>query len=156
LQLGNGVAAIQGVDYGNLLITMHSGYFHKNPLEGEPLRLFLEGWEKINSDYVLEQLTKIVGSKGTLDINGSVLNIEVLGGVRLEPKEADEVWLNPDKVTDISTKMGENGYLAMGNPEIFENIKNNSHEIIINFCGWGPQSQTTYYRYVILLKVTRS
>jgi hypothetical protein len=154
LTVGNGVGVIRPENYGNLLLGLHSGYSHKKPLEGEIFRLFLEYIGGYGENYVLEKLKEIEGSKGVITTpEGLELNVKIVGGVRLQPAESEELRSDPSNVLDIVTKKIGNKYLAIGNAEIFESIKTNGHELLINFCGWGPNQEPTYYRYVLLLNV---
>lgn len=154
LKVGTGVGVIRPENYGNLIMGLHSGYFHKKPLEAEIFRLFLEYVGENGTEYVLDKLQEISGSKGILITpEGLELNVEITGGVRLQPTESEELRLNPANVLDIITRKDGDKFLAIGNVKIFENIKTDGHEILINFCGWGPNQETTYYRYVILLNV---
>ncbi len=153
LTAGNGVGVIRPENYGNLLLSVHSGYINNKPLQGEMLRKFLEYWGQSDTKYILKRLAEIAGSKGTLFTSDGSVKVEIVGGVRLQHAESEELWLNPEVVLDIATKKDAHGFLAIGNPQIFENIKTDSHEILINFCGWGPNQIYSYYRYVILLNV---
>jgi len=81
-----------------------------------------------------------------------VFQIEVIGAIRLQHEESGEINLNPEMVLDIVTKTVDGQYISLGNVEPFEKAKS-EHRLMINFCGWGPNKQTTYYRYVILIDI---
>jgi hypothetical protein len=154
LKVGNGVSVIRPDEYGNLLIGMHSGYYHNKPLDGEILRFFFENRGNRSDSYIQENLSTILGTKGVFNANGTFLNIEVTGAVRLQHPEAEELRTYPTKVFDIVTRKYNDGvYLALGNPEVFENAKSGTRQILLNFCGWGPGPDYSYYRYIVLLKV---
>ena len=154
LQVGNGIGLIRKENFGNLLLLMHSGYFHNKPLQAEVLRFFFERWGKNGEDYVIQKLAEIEGSTGSIYINDeSVIEVKITAAVRLENGEAEELRLHPENVLNIVAKKNESGFIALGNPETFDSVKNNGHEILITFCGWGPNQETTYYRYVVLMEV---
>ncbi len=156
LEVGNGVGVSRVENYGNISLGTHSGYYYDEelkrdePLEVEALRYFLEKWGKTSEGAVLKKLQQAVGSRGKLYSDGAVLEVEVIAAIRMDHDAAEEILLNPEQVLDIITS---GNYESLGNAEAFETVKNNGHEILINFCGWGPNQEPTYYRYVILLNV---
>ncbi len=150
LEVGNGVGVSRVENYGNISLGLHSGFHLDLPLEVEALRYFLEKWGKTSEGAVLKKLQQAVGSRGKLYSDGAVLEVEVIAAIRMDHDAAEEIRLNPEQVLDIITS---GNYESLGNAEAFETVKNNGHEILINFCGWGPNQEPTYYRYVILLNV---
>ncbi len=142
---------------GNLMITIHSGYYNDRPLDAEILRFYIEKWGDEETDYVLNRLLKMIGSSGVLYSGESNLKAEVLGGIRLENNEALELNKYPENVLDIATKKKGGDYIALGNVEAFEELKNKEgHNIMLSFCGWGPDNNYSYYRYLVLLKITEN
>jgi len=148
-----GTSVIRPDIYGNLLIGCHSGYYDDKPLNCEELRHYVEKWGKEDEQHIEEKLSKMVGSTGILSTGNISLDVKVLGGVRLDNPEMLEVNSKPEEVVDIVTKKKDGNYVALGNAEIFEGLKEDGHEILVNFCGWGPNENYTHYRYVILLEV---
>jgi len=138
----------------NLIITIHSGYYNDQPLDAEALRFYIERWGNEETSYVSNRLLKMIGSSGVLYSDGHTLRVNVIGGIRLENNEALELNKYPENVLDIATKKKGTEYIALGNIEPFEELKNgNGHNLILSFCGWGPNNNYSYYRYLILLKV---
>ena len=156
LELGNGIGVSRAENYGNIFIGIHSGYFyneelkHDEELEAEPFRFNLEKWGKTSEKAILKKLQQAVGSRGKLYANGTEVEVEVVTAIRIDHTAAEEIQLNPEQVLDIVT---DDRYESIGNADAFEAAKINGHEIMINFCGWGPNLEPTYYRYVILLNV---
>lgn len=160
-KVGNGVGLIRVENYGNLLLMLHSGVTHGKDLEAESLRFFLERYGNKSREYVLGPLSDLVGFEGSIYINGiPLVDLEVLAGVRLQNAQAKEIQMHPLEVLDIVAKKDAKGdYLADGNEaafKAFENSKDNSHKILITFCGGGPDRDPTYYRYVLLIEVNES
>ena len=152
LAINSKTGVIRSEKYGNLLLSLHSGYtLSEHPLEAEFLRYSLEKWGN-NTEYVEKKLYEIIGSKGTITFDGVEFQIEITGAIRLQKDESDEINSYPENVLDIATKSINGQYVAMGNTEPFEKAKFN-HELMINFCGWGPNNQPTYYRYIILIDI---
>ena len=153
LKLNSRTGLIEDEKYNNLLLTLHSGYTQSDrPLEGEFLRYSMERWGE-EEEYVENKLSEVVGSKGYISFDGIEFQIEVIGAIRLQKDESLEINSLPVAVLDIATKKDEEGqYIALGNVDPFEDAKL-SHELIINFCGWGPNQQYTYYRYIILVDI---
>ena len=152
LNLESKTGVIRKDNYGNLLLGLHSGYTKsERPLEVEFLRYSLEEWGK-GVEYVEDKLSEIIGSNGTLTFNEHEFQIEIIGAVRLRHEESEEVNLSPETVLDIVTKTVDDQYIALGDTGPFEKAKS-EHRLMINFCGWGPNKQTTYYRYIILIDV---
>lgn len=151
--LGNGI--IRKETYGNLFITAHSGYLNSDinkPLEAEVFRFALEEWGE--KDRTVEKnMKQIPGTRGTVIINKVPFKAEITGIVRLMKEESDYINIHPTEALDIITKKIDGKYLAQGNPSAFEKIKKNSHELLLSFCGWGPGKDTSYYRYVFLIKI---
>lgn len=150
LEVGNGIGVSRAENYGNILIGIHSGYHKDEPLEAEPFRFYFERRGKTSEESVLKKLQQAVGSRGKLYSSGTEVEVEVVAAIRMDHNAAEEIRLNPERVLDIVT---DERYESIGNVEAFETVKNNGHEIMINFCGWGPNLEPTYYRYVILLNV---
>ncbi|AHB40649.1 MAG: hypothetical protein ACD_25C00084G0001 [uncultured bacterium] len=150
LEVGNGIGVSRAENYGNILIGIHSGYHKDEPLEAEPFRFYFERRGKTSEESVLKKLQQAVGSRGKLYSSGTKVEVEVVAAIRMDHNAAEEIRLNPEQVLDIVT---DGRYESIGNAEAFETVKNNGHEIMINFCGWGPNLEPTYYRYVILLNV---
>lgn len=153
LSLNSKTGVIRSEKYGNLLLGIHSGYaLPERPLEAEFLRHSLERWGE-GTEYVEKKIYEIIGSKGTITFNGNEFLIEVIGAIRLQKEESEGINLFPENVLDIATKMNNDGqYIALGNVEPFEKAKF-GHELMINFCGRGPNNQPTYYRYIILIDI---
>lgn len=154
LSLNSRTGLIEDEKYNNLLLTLHSGYtLPDRPLEGEFLRYSMEKLGEEEEEYVEKRLLEVIGSKGTMSLDGAKFQIEVIGAIRLRREESLEINSFPSTVLDIATKKDEKGqYVALGNAEPFEDAKL-SHELIINFCGWGPNKQYTYYRYLFLIDI---
>ena len=154
LSLNSRTGLIEDEKYNNLLLTLHSGYTRSDrPLEGEFLRYSMEKLGEEEEDYVEKKLSEVIGSKGTMSFDGTKFQIEVIGAIRLQRQESLEINSFPSTVLDIATKKDEEGqYIALGNVEPFE-LSKLSHELIINFCGWGPNKQYTYYRYLFLIDI---
>jgi len=141
----------------NLIITIHSGYHNDRPLDAEALRFYIERWGNEETNYISNKLLKMTGSSGILYSDGYILRVNVIGGIRLENNEALEINKYPENVLDIATKKEGVEYVALGNIEPFEELKNgNGHNLILSFCGWGPDNNYSYYRYLILLKIIES
>lgn len=152
LSLESKTGVIRNDDYGNLLLSLHSGYTKSDrPLEAEFLRFSLEEWGK-GTEYVEKKLSEIIGSSGTLVFNEHEFQIEVIGATRLQYEESEELNISPETVLDIATKTVDDQYIALGDIRPFEKAKS-EHRLMINFCGWGPNKQTTYYRYIILIDI---
>ncbi len=153
LGLDSKTGVIRKDNYGNLLLGLHSGYLLASgrPLEAEFLRYSLEEWGR-DTKYVENKLSEIIGSSGTITLNEYVFQIEVIGAIRLQHEESGEINLNPEMVLDIVTKTVDDQYIALGDIRPFEKAKS-EHRLMINFCGWGPNKQTTYYRYIILIDI---
>lgn len=152
LSLESKTGVIRNDNYGNLLLSLHSGYTKsERPLEAEFLRFSLEEWGK-SAEYIEKKLSEIIGSSGTLVFNGHEFQIEVIGATRLQYEESEELNMSPEMVLDIVTKIVGGQYISLGNVEPFEKAKS-EHRLMINFCGWGPNRQTTYYRYIILIDI---
>lgn len=152
LNINSKTGVIRSEKYGNLLLGIHSGYtLSDHPLEGEFLRYSLEKWGE-EKEYVQNKLSEIIGSKGTLTFDGIDFQIEVTGAIRLQKEESEEINSSPENVLDIATKMVNGQYISLGNIKPFEEAKLN-HKLMINFCGWGPNNEFTYYRYIILIDV---
>lgn len=158
LKLGTGAGVIRADSYGNLFLTAHSGYLNADiskPLEAEIFRFAIEQWGEKTNEYLVENLNLITDSRGFIYIEGIPFPIKIVAGVRLWKEESDYINLHPAEVADIVTKTSDGQYVALGNPQAFETIKaENSHDLIINFCGWGPSKEPSYYRYVFYLDIT--
>jgi len=145
------VSVVTPEKYGNLLVSVHSGGYNNTLLDAEKLRFYFERWGKNGDEYTLDQLTKIAGSKGTLYTNKLTLEIEALGGVRLGPDDSQKINKYPEKVVELILNSEPD---TLGNKDLFEELKKSSDKhLLITFCGWGPDKNYSYYRYVILLKV---
>lgn len=157
-QVGTGAGIIRAEKYGNLFLVIHSGYSGGEPLDAELVFRFpLEESGERDKEFIEENLQKILGSKGIMTIDGVPFEIEVIGAVRLQRNESIYILQHPTEAVDIITKKENGDYMALGNPEIFENLKkDSSHKLIISFCGWGPENDPnrySYYRYNLLINM---
>ena len=149
LTLGTGIGVSRADNYGNVLLGFHSGYHRNDPLQAEPLRFYFEKWGA--SDKAVEdKLTQSLGSKGTLRVGNAEVKVTVAAAIRVDNAAAIEIQLYPEKILDIVT---DEKYTVIGDRIPFNNAKNNGHKIVVNFCGWGPDNNYSYYRYVIILDV---
>ncbi|OGC54774.1 hypothetical protein A2200_01390 [candidate division WWE3 bacterium RIFOXYA1_FULL_41_11] len=149
LTLGTGIGVSRADNYGNILLGFHSGYYRNNPLQAEPLRYYFEYWGA-SDKAVEEKLTQSLGSTGKIQIGDSEVKVTVAAAIRVDNTAAGEIQLYPEKMLDIVT---DEKYSVIGDRTPFNNAKNSEHNIMLNFCGWGPDNNYSYYRYVILLDV---
>jgi hypothetical protein len=149
LKLGTGVGVSRADNYGNILLSFHSGYYKDVALQAESLRFWLELWGA-SDNAVLDKLTQALGSKGILKVDGSEVKVTVVAAVRVDNNAATEIQLYPEKILDI---VSDEKYTVIGNRIPFNIAKDNKHHIMLQFCGWGPENNYSYYRYVILLDV---
>ncbi len=145
------VSVITPEKYGNLLVSVHSGGYNNNLLDAEKLRFYFERWGKNGDEYTLDQLTKTAGSKGTLYTNNLTLEIEALGGVRLGPEDSQKINKYPENVVELILNSKPE---TLGSKDLFEELKKSSDKhLLITFCGWGPNNDYSYYRYVIIFRI---
>ena len=147
------VSVIRPEVNGNLLVSMHSGGYNNTLLDAENLRFYFERWGKNGEDYTLDRLAKIAGSKGILYFNDVSLELEALGGVRLEPDDSQKINTNPEQVVELILKSEPE---TLGNVHLFEGLsKSTDKHLLITFCGWGPDNDYSYYRYVVVFRIKR-
>ncbi|KKS31361.1 hypothetical protein A2380_02725 [candidate division WWE3 bacterium RIFOXYB1_FULL_43_24] len=149
LSLGTGIGVSRADNYGNILLGFHSGYYKDTPLQAEPLRFYFEQWGA-SDKAVLDKLGRALGSNGVLKVDGIEVNVSVVAAIRVDSAAATEIQLYPEKVLDIVT---DEKYAVIGDRIPFDIAKNNKHGIMLNFCGWGPDNNYSYFRYVVLLDV---
>lgn len=145
------VSVIRPEENGNLLVSMHSGGYNNTLLDAESLRFYLERWGKNGDDYVLDRLNKISGSKGTLYFNSLTIELEAVGGVRVGPNDSDKINANPEQVAELVVNSQPE---TLGNKALFEELATSKDKhLLITFCGWGPENDYSYYRYIIVFKI---
>jgi len=148
LKLGTGIGVSRADNYNNIVLGFHSGYYRNTSLQAELLRFFFERWGA-SDKAVLDKLTQALRSTGVLKVDTASVKVIVAAAIRIDNAAAKEIQLYPETILDIVT---DEKYSVIGDRTLFNNAKS-GHKIIVNFCGWGPDNNYSYYRYVILLDV---
>lgn len=150
LKLGNGFGVIRPDTNGNLVVSIHSGYYQKIPLEGEILRRFLEDWGN-GITYILQRLGKLLEISGKITYGRQEGKFSFTGGLRVLSKEFPEPPAYADVLYELDALESSDIELIRENIDL-----RGSNQIFFTFCGWGPQGSTnryTQYRYLIALVI---
>lgn len=152
---GKGVGLIDSDHYNNALLSIHSGYHNKKPLEAENIREFLEGYNDktiLDRNYVLRKIQLLLGRTVTITQDGKSEQFEIFAIANIPHDKTSDYDRDTKSILDVITSEADTG------KDSFNYFKNN-RGLLITFCGWGPENASqehnspnyryTYTRYVL-------